>query len=144
MGVMMQDSQRNKTALGLLLLDLDYFKKINDSFGHLAGDAVLKQTAETLIATIRAEDFVCRWGGEEFLIVVRDCDAAQLMLLAEIIRGAIQVAHFNYRDKPIAVTASIGAAARLQDEGVEHLIHRADRALYQAKNGGRNLSILAN
>ena len=144
MSVMMQDSQRNKTALGLLMLDLDYFKKINDNFGHLAGDSVLKQTAEILKATIRAEDFVCRWGGEEFLIVVRDCDAAQLMLLAEKIRSAIQVANFNYRDKRIMVTVSIGEATRLKDEGVEHLIHRADRALYQAKNGGRNLSVLAN
>lgn len=143
MSVMMQDSQRNKTALGLLLLDLDYFKKINDNNGHLAGDAVLKQTAETLTSTIRAEDFVCRWGGEEFLIVVRDCDAVQLMLLAEKIRVAIQTTNFSYRDKPIAVTVSIGAAARLQDEGVEHLIYRADSALYQAKNGGRNQSILA-
>jgi diguanylate cyclase (GGDEF)-like protein len=143
MSVMMQDSQRNKTALGLLLLDLDYFKKVNDNFGHLAGDAVLKQTAETLRATIRAEDFVCRWGGEEFLVVVRDCNAAQLMLLANKIREAIQAANFNYRDKSIAVTASIGAAARMLNEEVEHLIHRADKALYQAKNTGRNQSILA-
>ncbi len=143
MSVMMQDSQRNKTALGLLLLDLDYFKKVNDNNGHLAGDTVLKQTAETIIATIRAEDFVCRWGGEEFLIVVRDCDAVRLMLLAEKIRSAIQVANFSYLDKSIAVTVSIGAAVRLHDEGVEQLIHRADSALYQAKHAGRNQSILA-
>lgn len=144
MSVMLQDSQRNKTALGLLLLDLDYFKKINDNFDHLAGDMVLKQVAETIKSTIRADDFVCRWGGEEFLIVVRDCEAVQLMFLAEKIRGAIQATNFKYRDKQIVVTASIGLAERLKDEDIEHLIHRADKALYEAKNGGRNLSILAN
>jgi diguanylate cyclase (GGDEF)-like protein len=141
--VLMQDSLRNKTTLGIIMLDLDRFKAINDTHGHLAGDYVLTETAETLRSTIRSEDFICRWGGEEFVVVVRDCDTTQLMLLSEKIRTAIEAKHYSYKESLITVTTSIGAAARVEGEEVEHMIYRADKALYQAKHAGRNQTILA-
>jgi diguanylate cyclase (GGDEF)-like protein len=141
--VLLQDSKRNKTALGIIMLDLDHFKAVNDVYGHLAGDYVLAKTAETLKSSTRSEDFICRWGGEEFVIVVRDCDEQQLMLLAEKIRTAIQAVPYSYKGKRIPVSTSIGAAARIGDEDINHLIYRADSALYKAKHAGRNQSILA-
>jgi diguanylate cyclase (GGDEF)-like protein len=141
--VLLQDSLRNKTTLGIIMLDLDHFKAVNDLHGHLAGDYVLTETAEILRSTIRSEDFICRWGGEEFVVVVRDCDTSQLMHLAEKIRTAIQAKHYSYKDSLITVTTSIGAAARVEGEDIEHMIYRADKALYQAKHAGRNQTILA-
>lgn len=143
MSLLLQDSLRNKTNLGILVLDLDHFKLINDTHGHLAGDYVLNQTAQTLTATIRAEDFISRWGGEEFVIAVRDCDGQQLMQLAEKIRIAIHATQFSYKESVISVSASIGAAARVGDEGVDQMLHRADKAMYQAKQAGRNQTVLA-
>lgn len=140
--VLLQDCRRNKTNLGIMMLDLDYFKAINDTHGHLAGDYVLQQTAETLTATVRSEDFICRWGGEEFVIAVRDCDEQSLSRLADKIRTTLEATRFNYRDAPITVTISIGVAVRAKDEDVEHLINRADKALYKAKNAGRNQTVL--
>lgn len=144
MSLLLQDSLRNKTNLGILMLDLDNFKLINDTYGHLAGDYVLSQTAETLTATIRSDDFICRWGGEEFVIVVRDCDAQLLMQLAEKIRNAILATKFSYNESYIAVSTSVGAASRINGEDVNHTIYRADQALYLAKRDGRNQSVLAN
>ena len=143
MSMLLQESQRHKTTLGIIMLDLDRFKAINDTHGHLAGDYVLAKTAETLRSTIRSEDFICRWGGEEFVIVVRDCDSTQLMLLAEKICITIQSTHYSYKDTHIAVTTSLGVAVRALSEEVEHMISRTDKALYQAKHAGRNQTVLA-
>ena len=141
--VLLNDSQRHKTTLGLMLLDLDHFKAINDTYGHLAGDYVLTETAETLRSTIRSEDFICRWGGEEFVIVVRDCDEQHLMLLAEKIRAAIEAADYTFKGTSIAVTTSLGVATRIGGEYIDHMIYRADKALYRAKHAGRNQAVLA-
>ena len=141
--VLLNDSQRHKTTLGLMLLDLDHFKAINDTYGHLAGDYVLAETAETLRLTIRSEDFICRWGGEEFVIVVRDCDEQHLMLLAEKIRAAIEAADYTFKGTSIAVTTSLGVATRIGGEYIDHMIYRADKALYRAKHAGRNQAVLA-
>ena len=141
--VLLNDSQRHRTTLGLMLLDLDHFKAINDTYGHLAGDYVLTETAETLRSTIRSEDFICRWGGEEFVIVVRDCDEQHLMLLAEKIRAAIEAADYTFKGTSIAVTTSLGVATRIGGEYIDHMIYRADKALYRAKHAGRNQAVLA-
>jgi diguanylate cyclase (GGDEF)-like protein len=143
MSVLLQDSLRHKTNLGIMMMDLDYFKVINDTHGHLGGDYVLADAAEILKSAIRAEDFVCRWGGEEFVIVVPDCNEHNLMLLAEKIRIAIETKNFDYQQKHISVTISVGIATRKADEDVAHLIQRADKALYQAKSAGRNQSVSA-
>lgn len=128
---------------GILMIDLDHFKAINDTYGHLAGDYVLTETAETLRSTIRSEDFICRWGGEEFVIVVRDCDEQHLMLLAEKIREAIEATDYPFKGKSIAVTTSLGVAKRIGGEDIDHMIYRADNALYRAKHAGRNQVVLA-
>jgi diguanylate cyclase (GGDEF)-like protein len=141
--LILEEAERAKTNIGIIMLDLDHFKSINDTFGHIAGDFVLKQTALTLEVVVRGIDFVCRWGGEEFLIAVRDCDKKNLQMLAEKVRVAIATANFNHKEMRIPVTASLGVAVRLPDENIEHLILRADRALYQAKHAGRNQVILA-
>lgn len=143
MSVLLHDSQRNNTSLGIIMLDLDHFKVVNDVHGHLAGDYVLAATAETLRSTIRSEDFICRWGGEEFLIVVRNCDAQHLLLLAEKIRKAVETADYLYKTTHVKITASLGTALRIDDEEVNQLINRADKALYSAKHAGRNQTILA-
>lgn len=141
--VLLNDSQRHKTPLGLMLLDLDHFKAISDTYGHLAGDYVLTETAETLRSTMRSEDFICRWGDEEFVIVVRDCDAPHLMLLAEKIRAAIEAANNTFKGTSIIVTTSLCVATRIGGEEIDHMIYRADNALYKAKHAGCNQAILA-
>jgi len=143
MSVILQESERNKTDVGIILLDLDHFKSINDQYGHIAGDHVLKNVATTLKSTVRAADFISRWGGEEFLIVVRDCGTGNLLSLAENIRSAIELKGDMHNKLSINVTASLGVALRSYGEELEHLIGRADKALYQAKGAGRNQVVLA-
>jgi diguanylate cyclase (GGDEF)-like protein len=140
--MLVSDSKRNNSLIGIMLMDLDYFKSINDSFGHSAGDAVLVKTAEVLRKLIRNNDFICRWGGEEFLIAIRNCDAQKLKTLAEKIRKAIEVERFVHFDQSISVTTSLGAAVMLADETMPMAIDRADKALYQAKQSGRNRVVL--
>ena len=143
MSVILRESERNKTDVGIILLDLDHFKSINDLYGHIAGDQVLRNVANTLNTAVRAADFISRWGGEEFLIVVRDCDIDNLLSLAENIRSAIELKSDMQSKVSIKVTASLGVALRGYGEELEHLISRADKALYQAKGAGRNQVALA-
>jgi len=143
MSVILKESERNKASVGIILLDLDHFKNINDQHGHIAGDKMLRSLAEKLRATVRAADFICRWGGEEFLIVVRDCDAQNLLMIAENIRSAIETDTYSHDGVTFKATASFGIALRTSNEEIEHLIDRADKALYQAKDAGRNRIIFA-
>jgi diguanylate cyclase (GGDEF)-like protein len=128
-----------------LLLDLDHFKRVNDRFGHAAGDAVLAQTARILTASVRASDYVVRWGGEEFLVVARFNDRADGGAIAEKIRAAIAAHVFSADGSgPEHVTCSIGIAvypaSRSEPEAMswEAVIAAADEALYDAKRAGRN------
>lgn len=137
-------AQRHKETLGLLLMDLDHFKGINDRYGHPAGDRVLKTVGEALLGSVRAEDSVFRYGGEEFCILVRSTNTAGLMVLAERIRTVVEGLTLIERDERVPVTLSVGAALLDgQEEGDQHtLVVRADQALYRAKNEGRNRSLL--
>jgi len=137
-------AQRHEVALGALLLDLDHFKHINDQCGHLAGDRVLQTVGELLLLSVRAEDAVFRFGGEEFCVLVRGTDAEGLLVLAERIRAAIERTRVTYKDFDIQVTTSIGAAILSDSEtgDDEMLLLRADKALYEAKEQGRNRVIL--
>jgi len=139
-------ARRHGTPLTCLMLDIDFFKKVNDRFGHGAGDDVLREIAQQIEAQIRATDVAARYGGEEFVILLPDTEADAGRQLAERIRTAIADARFTVDDEvPIAVTVSIGVAScRLnrEDEDLktagESLVARADVALYRAKSGGRN------
>ncbi|MCB5189354.1 sensor domain-containing diguanylate cyclase [Methylobacillus arboreus] len=138
MPLFQNESSRMRSNIAFIILDLDHFKAVNDQYGHLGGDHVLAVTAKTIKGCMRAADFVCRWGGEEFLIVVKGSDEDGALLLAEKIRLAIESENIDYKNQNIHVTASLGVALISAEEEPERGIERADAALYEAKRGGRN------
>jgi diguanylate cyclase (GGDEF)-like protein len=132
--VELERADRLNSELSVLMLDLDHFKKINDTYGHQMGDAVLVAAANILTETSRKTDFIGRIGGEEFVAIFPNTDYASAMILAERYRENIENAQLD----DIRFTCSIGLAEREQDEQRDNLMLRADRALYQSKNTGRN------
>ena len=137
------EAQRNQQALCILLIDVDHFKKINDTYGHLFGDATLRQLAQTLSASLRKSDAICRWGGEEFIILLKETDTMTAHTLAEKIRATIATTPISYDSKTITITASIGIASYRHDENYNDWFERCDKALYKAKDLGRNRCELA-
>ena len=137
-----QRRQRSGEALGVIMADVDHFKNINDSYGHLVGDAVLAEVARRLTASVRGYDSVGRYGGEEFLVIVPGCDPKGLVVSAERLRCVIAESPIDSASGPIPVTLSVGlvSVGAGNSEPVEHvaLVQAADSALYRAKAGGRN------
>ena len=131
-------ARRYETALSLIALDIDYFKRINDSYGHAAGDYVLKRIAGILRSTVRGSDMVFRYGGEEFMVLVSNTDRQGALFLAERIRGAVAAATMAYQDLRFNTTVSLGVACLDRDDHPESFFNRADQALYEAKASGRN------
>ncbi len=130
-------ARRHGRTVGVLLVDIDHFKDVNDQYGHLAGDAVLKEVAARLQSAMRTEDALGRWGGEEFIAVLTDTPGEAIGVLAERMRQAIASTPFVLDDGTrIRVTVSIGHTAGTED--AEVLVHRSDDALYVAKEAGRN------
>ncbi len=128
-----------KTTMGFMIADIDHFKRLNDNYGHQFGDAVLKRVAHLLKTGVYETDFVGRYGGEEFGIVLPRADAAGLRRKAETIRSRIEAEHFSQGLERVRLTVSIGIAHFPKDgRSPEELIARADAALYAAKDGGRN------
>lgn len=130
--------QRENTAVSVLAWDIDRFKDINDAYGHSAGDKVLRVIAQHLAQHVRGTDFVARYGGEEFVMILIGTDADQAMVTADKIRTGIEAMGFHFHNKPVAVTASCGITTFRGDDTPETIFDRADRALYRAKDGGRN------
>lgn len=128
-------SKRYDSALSVILIDLDHFKSVNDTHGHLVGDIILKEVADILLTYGRKSDTIGRWGGEEFLIVLPNTDLEGAMRAAEKIRCAIEGYPFSVVGNK---TASFGVAGLLREERTDSLIERADKALYRAKSEGRN------
>ncbi len=126
--------------LSLMILDVDHFKSVNDTFGHDAGDEVLKGLAQRIRRVMRGADLVCRLGGEEFVIVMPDTSLAIAGKVAERVRAAVQVEQFTIdaNGRSIPVTISIGLAERGSDANPDALLRRADKALYNSKTAGRN------
>ncbi len=124
-------------AFGLLLMDLDHFKQINDTYGHLIGDEILKEFTELVKNHIRKSDFFARWGGEEFMILTTETTKEKLLLFAEKIRRIVEE-YFSAHQKSINLTVSIGITIFKQEDYLTTLIDRADKALYLAKEKGRN------
>lgn len=140
-GTLVDRSAARGKSLSVLLLDIDYFKSINDTWGHDAGDDVLRDFSDRLRACIRGIDLACRYGGEEFVVVMPDTDIGVATMVAERIRRRVAGDPFPIQrgDKAIEVTISIGIAARSTPEDTAALIlKRADEALYRAKRDGRN------
>ena len=129
---------RYKRPLSLIMFDIDHFKKINDTHGHLAGDAVLAQMASLISGRIRREDVFARYGGEEFSLILPEIDRDQALVLAEKVRKLVEKGSFAFESTKIPVTISIGVAACTESEDSASLIKRADEFLYDAKHSGRN------
>ncbi|MCX7081116.1 MAG: diguanylate cyclase [Pseudomonas sp.] len=132
-----QWQQHGKTLL-LAMLDLDHFKRINDNYGHLAGDKVLKIIAGVLRKRLRGSDFIARFGGEEFVLLVPDTALPVGMNLAQTLRAAIEACPFHFKGERVTITVSMGMTAFKPGERSEMVLKRADQALYRAKDAGRN------
>lgn len=136
-------SKRYQRSCGLILLDIDFFKRVNDRLGHPAGDEVLVQLADRLKKIARVSDFVARFGGEEFLILLPETDEVGARKLADRLLAAVHEKPFQVRDQPVHLTISLGVTVNLgDDDRAAHMIDRADRALYQAKSAGRNCVVV--
>jgi diguanylate cyclase (GGDEF)-like protein len=132
-------------TFGLAMLDLDHFKQVNDAYGHAAGDQVLREVAELTRRTVRNTDILCRFGGEEFVLILAYVDKESLYIVAEKIRQAVEAATFTYGSFKIRITVSVGATIVSGQRGVvdaELVVNRADRAMYFGKYHGRNQSVL--
>jgi diguanylate cyclase (GGDEF)-like protein len=129
-------ANRHRAPLSLLMMDLDHFKSINDTYGHQTGDAVLVKMAEVVMSHLRAEDVFARYGGEEFVVICRGIELERAAALAERLRVLIRATDFPGVDRE--VTMSIGVAQHRPEEASQELIVRADKQLYRAKNAGRN------
>ncbi|CAK9891971.1 MULTISPECIES: GGDEF domain-containing protein [Pseudomonas] len=130
--------QENGGHLLMAILDLDHFKRINDSYGHLAGDKVLKIVASVLRKRLRSNDFIARFGGEEFVLLIPQTSLPAGCQLAETLRAAIEACPFHFKGERVTITLSIGISAFRSGERSEVVLKRADEALYRAKHLGRN------
>lgn len=131
-------ARRYDRQLSLLIFDIDYFKNINDQYGHLAGDHVLRELARIVQERIRRDEVFARYGGEEFVIVLPETPLAGGVALAENLRGRVETHPFAFQGERIPVTISVGCAMLGEEKTAAELIQRADDKLYEAKRGGRN------
>ena len=129
---------RYNQVFGLLIIDIDKFKSVNDTFGHAAGDQVLQQTAQVLSQSIRENDTLIRWGGEEFVVIALEVDKPSLICFCEKLRKEIEGEDYATVGK---ITVSIGATLFRESDSKEALISRADKVLYEAKEKGRNITV---
>jgi diguanylate cyclase len=131
--------ERYQEPFCILMIDIDHFKKINDTYGHPAGDRILKGLSAKMKATLRNSDFIGRYGGEEFCAIVVNGDLEKGKAAAENLRIAVESAKFNLGGKKLGITISIGVAGVQDADTIESLIKNADTALYRAKEFGRNM-----
>jgi two-component system, cell cycle response regulator len=138
-------TRREQGCTVVMLADLDHFKEINDSYGHIVGDEVLREIARRLLSSARSYDFVGRYGGEEFLIVLNNCDSSQAVTRAEEVRSGISNRPIQTARGPLSVTMSLGVLATRECDRdlVEQILSETDQALYRAKADGRNCVRLA-
>jgi diguanylate cyclase (GGDEF)-like protein len=132
------DFQTNPRPISVAMFDVDHFKKFNDTYGHQAGDEVLRGVARVLRGNTRQTDMVARYGGEEFIVIIRNTTAAEAAAYIDRTRAAIEAAAFSYNGQTLRVTASVGVSQLLAGEDGSAWVERADTALYSAKAAGRN------
>ncbi len=130
--------ERYGWSFGILFMDIDYFKKVNDFYGHDVGDRILRIVAATILNGTRSSDIVSRWGGEEFMVLVPHADAKQLKDVAEKIRVLVEKSSISVEGKNIEATLSIGATLAREGDTAESIMKRADELLYKSKSEGRN------
>jgi diguanylate cyclase len=130
--------QRYGRPLTIAIFDIDHFKRINDTYGHQAGDRVIKVIGRSIAKRLREVDFFCRYGGEEFVALMPETDSATALTVLEKVRDAIANAAFNYKEQPMSITLSVGLTEFKTNDSLESAFERADQALYTAKSNGRN------
>lgn len=138
----MLESDRNGKPLSFIIIDIDYFKEINDSLGHLKGDEVLKLAVEIIRKQLRSSDVLCRWGGDEFFILLKECSIDDAYELAEKTRKAAKETRIPAGETVSAITLSCGVTLYKKGDTGESVLERADKALYMAKEGGRDRSVM--
>jgi diguanylate cyclase (GGDEF)-like protein/PAS domain S-box-containing protein len=131
-------AQRAKFNVGVAFIDIDYFKKVNDIYGHSIGDEVLKMLAKTMKSATRSSDVIGRWGGEEFIIIFNHVSGPILFTVCEKVRMLAEASGLRVEDQEVKITISIGATMICQEDTIEKLIKRADESLYRSKSSGRN------
>lgn len=134
----LKNAQVQKSSYSLLIIDIDHFKLVNDKYGHVVGDCVLKAASSMMDSQKRSGDILCRYGGEEFVVLMRDADIDEAQLLAESMRGYIEAHPCICSDEEINITVSIGLSTLQDGDYPKTLLERADQALYFAKGKGRN------
>lgn len=135
--------KRYERPLAMAVCDIDYFKKINDGYGHQAGDKVLKLIGKVISTRLRNVDFIARYGGEEFVILMPETEAEQALSVLDKIRAAVAKTPFRFKENPVNITISFGVASFGAEDSAESTFERADKALYEAKEKGRNRCVLA-
>ncbi len=138
-----QRSKRYGHHLSLLMLDIDNFKSVNDTYGHDVGDEALKSTVATILQVLRTEDTLGRFGGEEFIVLLPETSAARAEPVAQRIRQMVAEIVMETEQGPLSFTISIGIAEVRDNEEIEAILKRADSALYEAKKNGRNCVVMA-
>jgi len=133
-----QGKRSEQIPFGVIFFDIDHFKAFNDTWGHDTGDLVLRETARVVRESLRKQDLLCRWGGEEFVVLVPECSEGLLVEICERIRYSIQEARFRVKGQDLHVTVSVGGALHFKGERVRKTIARADDLMYEAKKAGRN------
>ena len=133
-----KEMERHGLLFAVLFIDIDHFKMVNDTYGHDVGDRVLKFVANTLVANARPFDLFGRWGGEEFIGVIRNIDADGIILLGNRMRVLIEHSYLLHNDTKLSVNVSIGATLAREDDTLESMVKRADTLLYESKRQGRN------
>lgn len=131
-------AKRHARDLVLVMIDIDHFKNINDTHGHIAGDAVLQQLTRLIDSVMRKDELIARYGGEEFAVLLPEADLHNAVLFAERIRRLVENQSFHHADEDIRITISMGVAAYTDELGMEEFIRLADEQLYRAKEAGRN------
>jgi len=135
---------QHQIPFGLLFLDIDHFKAINDAYGHREGDLVLQNTAKNMTSHLRGTDICGRWGGEEFIAILYNINPKSLSRIAEKLRIMIANSAISINEEKISVTVSIGATLVYAEDTMEDIIERADHLMYQSKQNGRNRVTIEN
>lgn len=136
-------AKRYNNNLTLVMFDIDYFKQVNDTYGHQCGDYILKQVSNAALQTFRKTDTVFRFGGEEFVVILTETDIQQSIIPLERFRKTVETLNLNYQGQAIKITVSIGACQYFSSCTTKDLLlQKTDDALYEAKNNGRNRTVL--
>ena len=136
-------ARRHNVPLSMIIFDIDNFKQTNDTYGHITGDAILRRVAECMADCVRGSDVIYRYGGEEFVVLLRNTKTQGAKLLADRIRKAVEAMHYQYDDFEIRITVSAGLSSFRKNDTVKAFLERCDAAMYEAKQQGRNCVVVS-